>query len=169
MAHPHSNLVELIDNIEIDIGSLASKTALSVAGNIDSSRENGFRTLKQEGNVTPDGTALTAPTGGPLIVGFCDDELTVTEIKEKIEANPQSSTSVTENEDAARVLFILGYCNLSDLNMRTNFQFTKRFKWSYPEGAGINYWVYNSDINTAIAATGQLKIFCKHIGVWLRD
>jgi len=123
----------------------------------------------QKGNVTPDGLALTAPTGGPLLIGFADGGLSLAEIEEKLEADPQSSVDVPSTEQQKRRLFILGYCNLSDLNMLTNFRFTTKHKWSFIEGVAMNYFAYNTDLTTALPATSQLKIHVEHIGVWLRD
>ncbi len=168
MVHPHSNLTRQIDNIEIDVSALAAVTGVTGASRIDGNREMGFRTLMQRGCI--DFKPGTPAVGGPMLVGFAENGLTLAQIEEAIENDPQADpdpVSKVLNEQARRKIFVLGYAS-----SQLEFQFTtfsRRHKWSYPEGTAMLFFAYNTDLNTAIAASSTIQIFCEHIGVWLRD
>ncbi len=167
MAHPHSNLQNLYDNVELDISSLAAITGVVGASKIDGSRLMGFRTLMQEGSIAYESAALV---GGPILVGFAGPALSLTQIEEAIEADPQSSVNTVPVEQVSRPIFILGILEaVAKASVSSIRSFKKKFQWSYPEGAQMNFFAYNTDLNTAIGASSQVKIFCKHTGVWLRD
>ncbi len=170
MAHPHSELVQQFDNIEVDVSTLAAVTGILAASKIDGSRIQGFRTIMQEGHIELDGSGTTSPAGGPLVVGFSQGELNLAELEEILEADPASSTDVPRTEQVARKLFIFGYISMSFSGIsKMAFDFKTKFRWSFQEGVPLNYFVYNSDLNTAIPSTTEVKIHCRHLGVWLRD
>ncbi len=167
MAHPHSNLVNLYDNVEIDISSLAAVTGKFAQGKIDASRLMGFRSLMQQGNIVYESSAIV---GGPIMVGFTSAGLSLTELEEAIEADPQSSIDKPAIEQTARPFFVLGFLEaVAKASVSSIRSFSKKFKWSYPESSSLEYFAYNTDLSTAIGASTQIKIFCKHVGVWLRD
>ncbi len=168
MVHPHSNMIRQVDNVEGNISSLAAQTGLQIPGKIDAARLNGFRTLKQSGIIQLEGTAEASPTGGPIMVGFHAPDMSLAELEEAIENDPQSSADPL-NEQARRAYFVLGYLQTSGSGTGSNRTFSKRFQWSYIEGTSLAYFAYNTDLTTAIPATSQIKIFCEHLGVWLRD
>ncbi len=169
MAHPHSNLVRQVDNVEINIASLAALTAVQVPSRIDSARENGFRTIVQEGTISLDGTIMSAPTGGPVMVGFTTD-LSLTELNGAIENDPQDSMKVN-NEDATKKYFVLGYLHSINTggNSKASLNFRKKYQLSLHEGETMQFFAYNTDLTESIPDTSQVKIFCEHLGVWLRD
>lgn len=170
MAHPHSNLVQVFDNLEINVSSLAALTGILGNSKIDGARIQGFRTLMQEGNVELDGSGTTSPAGGPIIVGFAQGELNLAEVEEALETDPASSGDVPRTEQARRQIFIFGYIQMPfSGHDGMAFMFAKKFKWSYIEGVPLNYFAYNSDLTTALPSTTEVKIHCKHVGVWLRD
>ncbi len=169
MAHPHSNLVRQIDNVEINIANLAALTAVLGPSRIDAARENGFRTVVQEGTISLDGTVLSAPTGGPVMVGFTTD-LSLVELNGAIENDPQDSMKVN-NEDATKKIFVLGYLHSVNTggNANASMLFKKKFQLSIHEGETMQFFAYNTDLTESIPDTSQVKIFCEHLGVWLRD
>ncbi len=167
MAHPHSNLQNLYDNVEIDISALAAITGVIATSKIDGSRGMGFRTLMQEGSLEYESAALV---GGPVLVGMAGPSLSLTEIEEAIEADPQSSVDRPAVEQISRPIFILGFLQaVAKASVKSATTFRKKFQWSFPEGTQLTFFAYNTDLTTAIGASTQIKIFCKHTGVWLRD
>ncbi len=170
MAHPHSNLTRQIDNIEIDIASLAAVTGVVGLSRIDASRANGFRTVAQKGIITCDGTYTTTPTGGPVAVGFTNASHSLAEIEESIENDPQSRDDLPAEEQAGRKIYWLGYLSPAPNAMGQNWvSVNLRHKATVIEGQSLTYFAYNTDLNTAIPAASQIKIFVEHLGVWLRD
>ncbi len=171
MPHPHSNMFETYDNQLVSLNSLAAVTGvISDSQKIDSSRSQGFRTLLQEGvlkHQAGDGA------GGPLLVGFTDGGLSLSEIEEKIEADPQSQSDRPTLEQARRRIFILAYVDTDSGGAGTNVGAIQRFRtkhqWSFIEGVGCRYFVYNTNSATAMDAANSLEMFVKHAGVWLRD
>ncbi len=167
MAHPHSNLVRQVDNLEIDVASLAAITAVTGTSRIDAAREQGFRTLVQRGVISVDGTMVAAPTGGPIMVGFSNLD-TLDEVEEAIENDPQDMQDTPGVEQAKRFLNIVGYLYPSVEGIR-HFAFEHKFRMSAIEGTSILWFAYNTDVTSALPASSQVKIFCEHLGVWLRD
>ncbi len=167
MAHPHSNLVRQVDNLEINISSLAAVTGILGASKIDAARENGFKSLVQKGIIALDGSVVTAPTGQPIMVGLT--RLNLANLEVAIENDPQNSLPVNQ-EDAKKFYWILGYLNTYDASSEgSTFKFSTRHKITVIEGTALQFFAYNIDTVTGIPATSQLKIFCEHLGVWLRD
>ncbi len=167
MAHPHSNLVQVFDNLEIAVASLAANTGILGASKIDNSREQGFRSIMQEGNIK--GVAF-AEDNGPILVGYANSALSLSEIEETLEADPQSSFDKPAGEQVSRKLSFLGYLSGPAAGADVSKDFVTKHRESFPEGTSITYFVYNTDTATAITANSQtVKIHIKHVGVWLRD
>ncbi len=167
MAHPHSNLVEITDNLEISIAGLAAITGVVGASKIDANREQGFRTLFQSGNIAIDSAG---DQGGPVFVGFAQQDLSLAQIEEKIEADPQNSDDTNQSELAERRVFPLGFLSTEpNAQGKQLSRVNTRHKWSFIEGTAMSYIAYNTDLTTAMPADTQVKIFVKHTGVWLRD
>ncbi len=171
MPHPHSNLVEQYDNIEIDISSLAAVTGVLGVGKVDASRTQGFRTLFQEGIVKINGGVVTSPTGGPVYTGFIPFGMSLAEMEEKLEADPQSSDDSPATEQQLRRVFPFGYLDgsVGSGAAKAQLDFRTKHKWSYQEEGSLNYFAYNTDLNTALPASSQCQIHVKHTGVWLND
>ncbi len=166
MAHPHSNLVRQVDNVLITTDALAAITGVLGAGKIDTARLNGFRTLAQRGFIQ---WSNSDGSGGPVMVGFCEAAMTLAELEEAIENDPQSSQDTPAIEQAGRKYYLLGY--LSGIaGQPGNFkEFATKHKASYIEGNAMNFFAYNCNTATALDASNQIKVFCEHLGVWLRD
>ncbi len=167
MAHPHSNLIRIVDNIEIDIAALAALTGVIGTGKIDASRAQGFRTLMQRGRIELDGTGVGSGAGGPVFVGFSDQD-SLSKIEQAIEADPQSIQDDPAMEQAGRKIFQLGFLSQQDSALAGQ-NFSKKHRQSFIEATSLVYFAYNTDLNAAISAATQVKIFVEHIGVWLRD
>ena len=168
MSHPHSNLTRQIDNIEINIADLAAVSGIVGTSKIDTARAQGFRTVQQKDILTLDGTGVGSAVAGPILVGFAEAVLSIAEIEEAIENDPQSQKDQPATEQAGRKIFFLGYLGTEDSN-QSQVRFTTKHKVSYIEGTNLLYFAYNTDLNTNVSATTQVKIFCEHLGVWLRD
>ncbi len=168
MAHPHSNLVRQIDNIEVSVASLAALTGVVTPSKIDASREQGFRTLMQRGIIQLHGTGAGSAVAGPLAIGFTQADLSLTEIEEAIENDPQDQTEEPANEQARRKIFWLGFISTEDKSLST-IPVRTSHRLSILEGSALSYFAYNTDVATAISASTQVKFFIEHLGVWLRD
>ncbi len=169
MPDAHSNLVELIDNLQIAGDALASKTGvIGLSARIDVAKKQGFRTVRQEGVLEFNGSD---GSGSPILVGFCSAKLSLAEIEEKIETDPEGSDDVAPMEKARRRIYTLGYMQPSGggANVGQNLAFSKRHKVSFIESEGMQYFIYNIDTSAALDASNAMKIFCSHLGVWLRD
>ncbi len=166
MVHPHSNLTRIVDNLIITTDALAAVTGVVGTGKIDATRLNGYRTLSQRGYIrhrNSDGA------GGPIMVGFAQAGMDLSEIEEAIEADPQSMVDQPATEQAARLYYLLGYLNGGSDLVSTFKAFNTRHKASYIEGASLPYFVYNTSTGVALDASNDVQIFCEHLGVWLRD
>ncbi len=121
----------------------------------------------QRGTIELNGTGAASGVAGPLMVGINGPNLTLAELEEAIENDPQSLDDPL-NEQAGRFFAVLGFLHTGGdgINFR---DFSRRFKQSYIEGIGMTFFVYNTDLSTAVSASTQVKIFCEHLGVWLRD
>ncbi len=153
------------DRLVITLGTLAVLTAIGGAGKIDASRENGFRIMKTEAWMTFGG--MTAGEG-PLIVGFACNA-TVSQVESTIEVDDQSSTDSQLSGVSRRPVWPMW---MIGLGLTTEAQEMYRIinpKWSVPEGEAAVWWVYNADSTNALTTGGQVNIFAKHSGVWLRD
>ncbi len=168
MAHPHSNLVRLIDNFEFTTNSLAAVTGILGASKIDGSREQGFRTLMQQGFVA---SKDNDGSGGPIRVYMLEADLTLAEAEEAIENDPQDAQDVPATEHARRWIAHLATVRGDSTNEAASNtrSFSKKHQRSYPEGSALNYLIYNTDTSDALDAGNTVQIYCEHIGVWLRD
>ncbi len=166
MAHPHSNLTRQVDNIEIDVASLAAITGVLGASRIDGSRAHGFRTVSQRGMISIEGTGTA---GGPLMIGFMQGGFNLAELEEAIENDPQSRQDEPAMEQAGRRYYLIGYLPRITNSNPNAVAFHTKHQLSVIEGVGLQFFAYNTDLTSAISATTQVKIFCEHLGVWLRD
>ncbi len=166
MAHPHSNLERVIDNLNIDTSSLAAVTGIVGPSKIDAAREQGFLSLMQRGIMhfqASDGS------GGPLAVYLIPDSMSLAEAEEAIEADPQSSKDVDLTEQVRRKIYLLGFLQRDASGGGSEWiTFSKRHRITTIEGKALQYLVYNVG-GAATDAGNNVRIFCEHIGVWLRD
>ncbi len=167
MPHPHSNLVELIDNLSIAGNALATQTGvIGLSARVDIAKENGFRTLTQKGSIT---WIDAGSVGGPILVGFCSADFSLAEIEQKIEADPEGLSDKVAMEQVGRRLYFLGILSPFAAAAQNMLLVNTRHKVSFIEGEGMQYFIYNTSTNIACDAANNVQIFLKHLGVWLRD
>ena len=156
------------DDLALVLGALATKTAVQGASKIDASRAQGFRLLKTQYWVEVIGK--TNDQGG-IIVGLSHN-LSVTEIKECIEADPQGSKAIhrPESEASSRPIWPLVLIPSTVTSIEDKLVAMGELKpgWSAPEGSTFNWFAFNLSTGTLTTGT-QVKIFAKHYGVWLKD
>ncbi len=155
------------DEIQISLGTLATETAVQVASRIDAARLQGFRLLRTEYFIRAKG--LTG-ADDPIVVGLNHD-LTVTEVKECINADPQRSGDTTA--DAAsrtkRPVWPFEVFGVyADGNGESVAKGVAKIGWSAPEGTTFNWFVYNFG-SGPLTTGGIVDIIAKHFGVWLKD
>ncbi len=149
------------------IFSVASLTARSAAGLVtkqDGSRARGFRFLKTEFYFFLRSLAATET----LIIGLGGPGLTVVEIEEAIEADPQSPNDVSAAEHSMRFVTILGMVS-GGTSRRVQIDGTVNLRWSYPESESMFVFAYNPDDADLSAASQEVIWLMKHYGVWLND
>ncbi len=167
MVHPHSNLVRVIDNINITTDALAAITGVVGPSKIDASRKQGFRSVMQRGILqlhNSDGS------GGPIAVYLIEPGLSLAEAEEAIENDPQGSQETPENEITTRKLWLLGFIQRDASGGGSEWTpFSKKHGITVIEGSTLNYLAYNTSLGVAMDAANFVSIYCEHLGVWLRD
>ncbi len=154
-------------NSEVVLSTLATATAVTTATIIDPSREQG--SLVKELRLAVSYKGKTAGES-PLIVGLCELSLSVTEIKEAIEADPQLLRDVPASEQGNRRVFPIW--QLDTLN--TSNSEVKRMsdvKWPWrrmEEGMGIKVFVFNNSGSTLTTGC-TVVVFGAAITEWLHD
>ncbi len=162
-----SQLSIVWDQVGITLSTLAALTGILGASRIDAAREQGFRVMKTEyvgsivGRTNGEGPVM-------LAVGF---NLSLAEMEEAIEADPQSSFDTPANEQVMRPVFILGIFDplaASPAILNNGIPKTVNFKWSAPEGGSMNWMAYNTS-GSALTTGSVVRVVAKHFGVWLKD
>ncbi len=103
-----------------------------------------------------------------LAYGVAVGSLTLAEIEEWIEADPQSASKI-DNERNNRPVFPLGTIGGWDSVNKQQSMALPMPAWSIPEGQSMNWWVYNFDNDAMSAGSQEVLIFANYMGVWLRD
>lgn len=166
MPHPHSNLVSITDNVNIDGSSLAANTGVLGPSKIDATREQGFRTLMQHGVID---WQASDGSGGPLLVGFTTQDMSLAQLEAILEQDPQDDFDPDEREISRRRIHKLGYLQVTNGGpVGVALEIRRKIQWSYPEGSSMNYFIYNIG-GAALDAANNVRFFCTHTGVWLRD
>lgn len=111
---------------------------------------------------------------GPVMFGLAVG-LSAAEIEEALEADPQQFMDPAESEKANRPVWVLGMVTRrssvtedSGMIPTTGVFETINLKWSVIEGRDLYFWCYNIGPD-ALTTGSQLRLNCKHYGVWLRD
>ncbi len=104
---------------------------------------------------------------GPLMIGVAQDILTVTEIKEALDASPSSQYDVPAVEQAGRKVRILGIFDGVEVNERLNDgkAVTARLNWKIPDDQNLpSIWVMNMDsassLTTGAVVQSQITYNC---------
>ncbi len=153
------------DNLNEAMGALAADTVLRATSRIDAGRLQGFRLLRTEYHVA---ARNMTSEDGPIHFGLAVD-LSVAEILECLNADPQRSNDVNLSEQAKRPVFPMGILfKDGDGNGQSVVSGVSKIGWSVPEGVSLFWYFHNMDLNTITTGT-IVSIIAKHFGVWLKD
>ncbi len=154
-------------NTEVTLSTLATATAITGATIIDPSREQG--SLIKELRLAVSYKGKTAGEG-PLVVGLCELSLSVTEIKEALEADPQLFRDVPASEQGNRRVFPIW--QLDNLNTsNSEVERMKDVKWPWrrmEEGMGMKVFVFNNSGST-LTTGASVIVFGAAVTEWLHD
>ncbi len=155
---------------DITLSTLADNTAIIANTNIDSTREQGVRIKKFKYSVVAEGlTTLEIP----LIYGLAI-ELTVVEIAEAMNADPQGIDDTAAVDFANRKVLALGNVrnafpsNGSGAEDPGNSFRSVRIPWDIPEGSTLKWWVMNRT-GSALTTGGIVHFNAVTVQEWLRD
>ncbi len=149
----------------ITLSTLAALDAISTVSLIDTAKENGFRILRTEWFIRLKGVANGE---GPILVGMAAN-LSAAEVEVTIESDPQAADTPVDGHNANRPVWPLGILENDGVGSAPSArQGVLKPQWSIPEGSFLNWWAYNLD-GTALTTGGEVIIYAKHFGVWLRD
>lgn len=146
------------------LGTLGSGTALKIASAPFTSIEEDFRLLKLKWSV-----ALKSFTSneGPLYFGIADNELSVAEIAEAIEAaGPTDRNDREGNEEATRPVWLLGQFVNNDIVPDTGLFEETVLRWTFSDTEGFTWFVYNQD-GTPLTTGALFSHNCTAFGVWV--
>ncbi len=153
--------------IDMALGALANDTAILATTKIDTSRLMGCRpkwinyAIEWRGKTTLE---------GPCVYGVCDD-LTIAQISEWFDADPQHDGDAGAQEASTRHAFILGYMSLVATTSQTNQVEMDRIQrvrwpgWEIIEGESLNFFVLNPGVTltSGTLVDGVLEI----LGDWI--
>ncbi len=147
--------------------TLADATVLIEAGNTLS---QDFRYISNDATYT---LADAAVDEGPLDFGWADPELTVTEIKEALEANPTSMHDYPDVEHAKRPVWIVGSFGSSPATSDQKWNEGKVIRTRMgrigviPAGKALpSLFVFNRS-GGALTTGSALRVTVKHYGKWV--
>lgn len=154
-------------NSEVTLGALATATAVTAATIIDPSREQGSKI--KELRLAMSFKGKTAGEG-PIVVGLCELSLSVGQIKEALEADPQLLRDVPSAEQGNRRVFPIWQVP----SLRTSDSEIVRMKdvrWPWKnmeEGMGIKVFAFNNSGSTLTTGTTVI-VFGAAVTEWLHD
>lgn len=156
---------------ETVLSTLADKTALQIA---QISCEQDYRLLKAE--IFASMIGLTSGEGTGLRLGIADAELSVTEIKECLEANgPVDRNDRDLQEKAERWVHLIGtFHGNPTTGSEGNFCAEmggplivfKGKPWTFQNAEGFQIFVYN-DTGSALTTGSSIRLNMTHYGVWV--
>ncbi len=156
------------------IGTLGNLTALLIGTKLANTVS--FRMLKSQ--LTAVITSLTAGNGEGfgLMLGLAQGDLTVTQIKEAIEAQgPINPSDVPAKEHSKRAVWLLGSMERLDPadtegwmvdNVTNARRIEPKPRWTFTEGVGWNWFVWNSGAS-ALTTGSTIDITATNFGVWV--
>lgn len=162
------SVMKSYEDIELALSTLAAGTSIKTSLKIDASREQGCRIKDIRYGLT-----FTAkPSLGPILVGLCDSNLTVAELDECLDSDPQSDLSVPGQADSMRKVVPLALipkvASGDDGNMLFYEQRRAKWYWDVLEGSGIQLFARNMD-DTALTGATLIDFSAVITGTWLLD
>lgn len=154
------------ENLQIALSTLADATAIkATSGGLSGDMQEDFRIIKSEIFVYVEGHTQTE---GPITIGICDAELSVTEIAECLDLNgPVDRNDHLNAERVMRPVFEL--CQIGELSLEipnNNLPIEKTLRWTFPAAEGWDWFAYN-DSGAALTTGTIVRIRAKHFGVWV--
>ncbi len=171
MPHGHKRTELVTDsNVQFNLGTLATVTAIKGQSKIDASRENGLR-LKKMWSAMDIRGKTGAQDEGPIIMGICVDS-TITEIAEFFSSDPQKYNDPDLSEKSNRKVFPIWFIPQLVTAINDNvgavlFRNMRIPSWTIPEGSALEYFAFNA--GAALTSGAQVSITSVFVGEWLRD
>ncbi len=160
------------DLIIVTPGALATKSAVSTTSKIDSAHDQGVKIKKCFAKMEFRAKTVNE---GPLIVGYCADNLTNAEIAEFFTADPQRFEDAGQSDPANRKvmpLWVIPHIATASAPVpQTDSLYLNEVRspgFEVIEGSLIKWFAYNADTGTL--TTGILiVIVAQWLVEWLRD
>ncbi len=149
----------------IALATLAVDTAIKFTSGVSITED--FRMLKSQVWAHIDG--LTSGEGDGLLIGICNGDLTVTQIKDALLADgPQDRNDKTRTDKANSLVRIFG--SLNDLQHifrgeNGGHMLIDKPRWTFSNPEGWDYFVFNNGLQLTTGATA--KLISTIYGLWL--
>ncbi len=159
----NSAIITMLD--AITLLTLADATALKQDAPLAITQD--FRLLALDLSATWTGSTLG---DGPVHYGIANDNLTVAEIRDAINADgPLGPGDATLSERAERGVFVLGTMfNGQASQGNTNFSMKRhKIRWTFYSGdGGFSFFAFNAS-GGALTTGGIIRLLAKLYGVWV--
>ncbi len=151
------------------LSTLAAATAVKQSLKVDASRLQGERIKDIFGKFTWEGKTVG---DGPVYYGFCVDSLSVTEIAEIFNADPQSQVDTPDTERSMRRLIVVGEMPIAQAAAINEDDHWHKImwptSWKIQEGEGLCVFAFNRE--SSALASGTILHFDGMInGEWMED
>lgn len=144
------------------IASLASGTAVKLTTTGPSTLTEDFRLIKVELSAA---VQNLTDNDGPVMIGLADNELTIAEIAECLQADVTDRNDRLEDEKATRPVWILStYIHGSEI-ANNGLPIEKTIRWTFSNTEGFCLFAYNASNSTN--TTGDVVHHAKYFGVWV--
>ncbi len=151
----------LREKVNITPGSLAALTVIESASNI--ALQDDFRVISMEAVIIAANIAAT----DALVIGFSDTEMSLTEVKECLEANgPTDRNDRVQMERATRPVWPMAV--VTDIHLAPNqgMAIRKTIRWTFSDTEGFTWFAYNPGAS-ANTTGAEIDIVVKYFGVWI--
>ncbi len=157
------------ENVSVTLGSLADNTVIKFSTN---TLVEDFRMMKAEIHAHIAG--LTAGEGDGLLLGIANNELSVAEIKECLEANgPLNTNDRALQEFAGRAVRIIGAAAGGQADTHVQFVNTQggpllvhKWPWTFANPEGWCWFVYNHT-GSALTTGAVAALLDTIYGMWV--
>lgn len=152
----------ITDATFITLGTLNDVTAVKQDSPLAITED--FRMISVDAFVTADGMTNQE---GPITIGIADNELSVSEIAEAINAGgPLDSNDRSAQEQAERAVFPLFDLYPSNQGGMEVSNQRHKVRWTFKDSDGWCWFAYNHG-GAALSSGGVVRIICKYYGVWV--
>ncbi len=156
------------EQVTITVGGLAQNVAIGSVGNLDGTREQGFRIKKMKYAVSFEGKTAGE---GPVTFGVAHT-LNAAEVAEALIADPQHNEDIPATERGNRKVYPLEFFPSNGVDRTQShgpMVFRNiRFPWKeVSEGQNIFWWVFAQ--GSALSTGMVVEVAAVYFGEWLRD